>query len=122
MKFIAKLLFSFLANGLALWVAAHAVQGFSIVATLRAYTVVTVIFTLIELIVRPILKLFFTPLIIMTLGLGLIVVDAIALELMAHLAGSYVLITGLYPLVYATLIIGVVHIVLSLSSKYIYSE
>jgi putative membrane protein len=120
MKIIAKLLFSFVVNLIALWIAAHAVHGFSIIPTVYAYVMVTIVFTLIELIIRPILKLVLAPIIIITLGLGLIVIDAIALEVLAHTVGQYVFIAGLYPLVYATLIIGAVHVVLSLSSKYAY--
>ncbi len=120
MKLLAKLIFSLAINGIALWIAAHAVQGFSIVSTVRAYLIVTAIFTAIELVARPILKLVLAPIIIVTLGLGLIVIDAIVLEILAHIVGQYVFIAGLYPLVYATLIIGVVHVVLSVSSKYLH--
>jgi putative membrane protein len=120
MKLIAKLIFSLAANGIALWIAAHAVQGFSIVPTVRAYLIVAAVFTVIELIIRPILKLLLAPIIIITLGLGLIVIDAIVLEVLAHTVGQYISITGLYPLVYATLIIGAVHVILSVSSKYIH--
>ena len=120
MKLIAKLVFSFAVNGVALWIAAHAVQGFSIVPTVRAYLIVAAVFTIIELIIRPILKLVLAPIIIVTLGLGLIVIDAIALEALTHTVGQYISIAGLYPLVYATLIIGVVHVILSVSSKYLH--
>lgn len=120
MKLLAKLIFSLAINGIALWIAAHAVQGFSIVPTVRAYLIVTAIFTAIELVARPILKLVLAPIIIITLGLGLIVIDAIVLEILTHVVGQYVFIAGLYPLVYATLIIGVVHVVLSVSSKYLH--
>ena len=120
MKTIAKLVFSFAVNAIALWIAAHAVHGFSITATVPAYAIVVIVFTLIELIIRPILKLVMAPIIIITLGLGLLVIDAIALEVLTHIVGQYISIAGLYPLVYATLIIGVVHIVLSISSKHLH--
>ena len=120
MKVITKIIFSLAINGIALWIAAHAVQGFSIVPTVKAYIIVTAVFTIIELIIRPVLKLVLAPIIIITLGLGLVVIDAVALEVLAHTVGQYVFIAGLYPLVYATLIIGVVHVILSVSSKYLH--
>ena len=107
-KFLGKLLLSFISNGIALFVAYKLVPGFSIAINLSDFLYVTAVFTLINLVMRPILKLLLGPIIILTLGLGLILINMLTLYALGFLTAK-VAIAGLLPLLYASLIIGVVN-------------
>lgn len=81
-------------NGLALWLAAVIVPGIHIgeqgdtshkVATV---VVVAIIFGIVNAILKPILTLLSLPFIVVTLGLFLLIVNAILLQLTSWIAGN----------------------------------
>lgn len=80
-----------LANALALWVAAAVLPGieFGGEGADLALTVVLVslVFGVLNSVVKPLLKLISIPLIVLTLGLFLVVVNALMLSLTSWLAG-----------------------------------
>lgn len=119
MKLISRFIFGIFSNAIALWVAAHIVDGFWIQPSLATYLQVIIVFTLLNLFIRPILKLLLSPLILITLGLGIIIVNALMLYLLGW-ALSSIVIAGLVPLIYATLIIGAVNFLLHGSAKHLY--
>ncbi len=102
----------FLFNAIALWLAQHFLTGFNINHNIIEFSEVVVIFSLINMIVRPIVKTFLGPLIILTLGIGIIVVNALMVYLLSWILPNIVHISGLYVLIYATLIISFTNIVL----------
>lgn len=116
MKLFARLIFSFFSGLLALWVATYFIKGFVVSGDLKNFLTVAAIFTLINLFIRPILKLVLTPVIFLTFGLGIIVVNALALYILDYFSQS-VSIDGVSSLIYATLIISVVNIILHFSAK-----
>lgn len=118
MKLFARLIFSFFSGLLALWVATYFIKGFVVSGDLKNFLTVAAIFTLINLFIRPILKLVLTPVIFLTFGLGIIVVNALTLYILDYFSQS-VNIDGVSPLIYATLIISVVNIILHFSAKHI---
>lgn len=120
-KFLSRLIFSFFSNLIALWAAVYFIKGFEIAPDFIKFSWVAAIFTLLNIFIRPILKLILTPLIIITLGLGIIVVNAAVLYLLDFLSPD-ITITGLMPLFYATLLISLVNILISLSAKRVYRE
>ena len=86
-----KLLADIVANGVALWVAAALIsgiefggQGWAMVLTI---VLVAAIFGVVNAIVRPVAQLLSLPLIIVTLGLFLVVVNALMLLLTSWLSG-----------------------------------
>lgn len=86
-----KLILSILANALALWVAAMLVDGISFggSGTTLALTVlgVAALFGVLNAVVKPILKVLSLPLVVLTLGLFLFVINAIMLSLTSWFAG-----------------------------------
>ena len=81
-------------NGLALWIAAWAVPGItfgqgSTGKVVGTVALVAVIFGLVNSLVRPITKLVTLPLIILTLGLFVFVVNALMLQLTSWLADQF---------------------------------
>ncbi len=73
------------ALGIAVWI----IDGLEFTGTWWQYLVVVVILGLANLIVKPILRLFSLPIIALTLGLFLIVVNALVLQLVVWLSGIW---------------------------------
>lgn len=86
-----KMLLAVLANAVALWVAAALISGieFGGEGSSMWLTVVLVaaLFGVLNAIVKPVLKLLSLPLVVLTLGLFLIVVNAIMLALTSWVSG-----------------------------------
>jgi putative membrane protein len=77
MYFIIRLLI----NALALWVAVLIVPGLDHTGTVWSLLAVALIFGLVNALVRPIILLLTCPLVVLTLGLFVIVVNALMLSL-----------------------------------------
>jgi putative membrane protein len=111
-----RLIVRLLASAVALGVAAWLVDGISIgpgTDTERALTLlgVAVIFGLVNAIVRPIARLLSLPLVILTLGLFLLVLNALLLLLTEWIAQQFDLafqVDGFWPAFLGGLIITVV--------------
>ena len=86
------MILTILANALAIWVAAMLIDGISFGGEggQLALTVVLVaaLFGVLNAIVKPVLQLLSLPLVVLTLGLFLFVVNAIMLSLTSWLAGA----------------------------------
>lgn len=82
-----SILIRLVVNGLAIWLTTLLIDGIELTATgdtaqeLLVLAVVTVIFTLVNMVVRPVVKLLSLPLYILTLGLFSLVVNALMLML-----------------------------------------
>lgn len=89
MGFLARLI----GNGVGLWLATLLVGGISMVATnstgqtVLAFAVVALVLTLVNAIVRPIVKLISLPFYLLTLGLFSLVVNALMLMLTGWISG-----------------------------------
>lgn len=82
-------LFSFIGTAASLWVAVWIVSGFEFDGTFWQFLVVAAIMGLANAIAKPVLKLFSLPLIILTLGLFLLIVNALTLQLVVWLSGVW---------------------------------
>ncbi len=114
--FIIQLIFYLFSNVVALLVATHFVSGFVVEAGLNNLLLAAVVLTFINALIRPIIKLIFTPIIFLTFGLGVIIVNTLMLYLLDKLLPS-ITITGMLSLFYATLIISAVNLVVNFSAK-----
>ena len=81
-------------NAVAIWVAAWAIPGIhlgdgSTGDTIKTLVIVAVIFGIVNAIIKPIIKLLSLPLIILTLGLFVFIVNALMLELTSWLASIW---------------------------------
>lgn len=111
MGFIARIILAVLVNGLALFLSARFVDGFILaVSDLKAFAIAALILTALNFILKPALKLLLGPIIILTLGLGAILVNAVILKVLDFLSPA-LSIQGLVPLLYATLIITATNVV-----------
>ncbi len=84
-----RFIFSFLATAASLWVAVWLVDGLEFNGEWYQFLFVAAIMGLANAIVKPIIKLFSVPLIVLTLGLFLLVVNALVLALVIWLSGVF---------------------------------
>ncbi len=114
MHLIGSILLAVLTNLAGLLAASHYIVGFYLATTdWKLLFEIALIFTALNLILRPILKLFLGPLIVITLGLGMIIVNAAVLALLDFLTPA-LSISGVAPLLEATLLIAVINFVVDL--------
>jgi putative membrane protein len=89
-----KLFLRILINALAFWLTAYIMPGLQLTTDLIGIVIVAVIFGLINILIRPIVRLFSLPVTILTLGLFSLVINAVMLLLTAALAGNLLNIDG----------------------------
>ncbi len=99
-----------LANILGLYLAHLWIAGFAVSGGWWGYLIAGLVLGILNLIVRPILKIISAPLILISLGLFLIVINAIILWLASQLT-NYIIIENLIALLWATLIIAAVNFI-----------
>ena len=113
-----KLLLRWLINGVALYVAAKLVPGIHADGGWPVLVFMALIFGLVNALIRPILKFLTCPLIMLTLGLFTLVINALMLQLASWLGrqlglGFYV--AGFWPAAFlGALVISVVSFVLTM--------
>jgi len=88
-------LFSFFGTAASLWIAVWLVNGLEFDGNWWQFLIVAAIMGLANAIAKPILKLFSLPLIILTLGLFLLIVNALVLQLVVWISGPDVFDLGL---------------------------
>lgn len=112
-----KLLVRWVVSILALMAAAWVVPGIEVVGRAwLAYAAMAVILGLVNALIRPILKLLTCPLIILTLGLFLLVINGITLLLAARITealGVGFHVAGFWPAFWGALIVSIVSMILS---------
>lgn len=114
-----KLLVRWVIASLALFVAARIVPGIDVAGTgWVAYAAVAAVLGLVNAVVRPILKFLTCPLIILTLGLFTLVINAVTLLLSSEIVEWLNLdivfrVNGFWPAFWGALIVSIVTAVLS---------
>ncbi|OGY56435.1 MAG: hypothetical protein A2119_02235 [Candidatus Colwellbacteria bacterium GWA2_46_10] len=108
----------FLANGIALYLAGVILPEISIPQTIESFAVTAAALTLINLLIKPLVRLALGPILLLTLGLGSVLVNAVTLLLLDVLLPT-ITIDGLGNLLAAALIVGVSNLVLSLTARFI---
>ena len=91
----------------AVWIVAAVVPGIAVQPGVGNYLLIAVIFSVVNVTVRPVLKLLSFPLLLLTLGLFLVVINAAMLGLTAALTDRLA-VDGFGPAVIASLLISAV--------------
>ncbi|GAB3107132.1 phage holin family protein [Streptomyces calidiresistens] len=112
---MTNLLIKFIANALALATAVWLVGGITLGdegadtgSRVLTLVIVALIFGLVNLFVKPVLQFFALPLLILTLGLFALVINALMLMLTGWLAGSAFQVDGFWSALLGGLIISIV--------------
>lgn len=121
MKFIGKFIFHTFANAIALLAAAYLVAGFLFQGDFIAMLITAATLTLINIFIKPLLSFFMGPLIILTLGLFYLVINAITLYIL-DIFSAPLTIQGYLPLLYGTIIVTIVNMILEVVGRRVYKE
>jgi putative membrane protein len=112
-----SLLLHWLMNAAALWVAAWLVPGLDFRGTAVQLLLVAAVFGIVNSLVRPILTILTCPLIVITLGLFTLVINALMLLLTGALSERWGLgftVSGFWAAFWGGLVVGLVSMVISL--------
>src|SRR3989344_2642232 len=88
-------------NGLALYAAYLFVPGFSFSGGIKEYAIAGVVLGLLNMLVKPVLKLVSMPFIILTLGLFVLVINALLLWVVDYIF-DFLAISDIYSLAWTT--------------------
>jgi putative membrane protein len=89
-----KFIIGILVTAAALWLTTEMVPGIRIESSLTSFLIVAAVFGFVNAFVRPVVKLLSLPVTILTLGLFLLVINALMLMLTAGLVGNAMSIAG----------------------------
>ena len=103
-------------NALSIAAAVKLVDGITFIGEWWKIIIISLIFGLINALIKPIVKFFTFPFIILTLGLFTLVINALMLGLTAYLSNTFELglhIRGFWPALKGAFLISVISAVLS---------
>jgi putative membrane protein len=112
MKLLGEILLHIVGNAIAILIAREFIDGVSFVGNLIGLVTAAGVLTAIQFIVRPILKLFFGPLILLSFGLFILVINALTLYFLDFLSPELT-IQGYWPLLLTTLVVSLANLVLN---------
>ena len=95
-------------NSVALYLAYLFVPGFVVSGGIKEYLMAGILLGLLNMIVRPVLKVISLPIIILTLGIFILILDALMLWIVDYIF-DFITIQNLWALAWATLLVGVVN-------------
>lgn len=113
MRFLIRLL----VTAAALWVAVQLVPGIDYQGHWAGFLGVALIFGIVNAVIRPILKVLTCPIIVLTLGLFIFVLNALMLWLAGAISGALGIdfrVTGFWPALIGGLVVGIVSTLLNL--------
>jgi len=116
---LRRILLRLLINAIALWAAVEIVEGIN-AEDLQTLLIVALIFGVVNALIRPVVAFFTCPMIILTLGLFIFVVNALMLWFTAWVAGQFNLgfeVSGFWPAFWGALVISLVSFGISLLIK-----
>ena len=111
-----KLIIRILGNGLALYAAVLWVPGFSITGGWQEYLIAGLVLALLNMLIRPVLKLISFPLIMLTLGLFTIVINVLMLWLLDYFLVS-VSIADFMALIWTMIVVSIVNLIVSMFTR-----
>jgi putative membrane protein len=121
MRLIGRFIFHVLSNALAILAAAYFVTNFKFDGDFLQLLATALILTLINTFVRPLLKLFLGPFILLTFGLLIIVINAATLYIL-DLWSTPLTIVGYEALLFGTLIVSAVNILMNFAGRSLFRK
>ncbi|MFW6062688.1 MAG: phage holin family protein [Chloroflexota bacterium] len=118
---MSRILIRWVVNAIALWVAVQIVPGLEHVGESGlSLLLIALIFGLVNALVRPIIVLLTCPLIVLTMGLFILIINAVMLSITAWLSNMFglgLVVEGFWPTFWGALVISIVSSVISLLVK-----
>ena len=119
MKIFGNLIVHVFSNTVAILAGAYFITGFIFTGDFLTLIFTAGILTIINLVIRPVLKLFLGPLVVLTFGLFLVVINAATLYIL-DIVSTPLIIEGYLPLLIATVLFSVVNTIITISAKSAY--
>jgi len=116
MRWLAKIVVAIAINAFALLAAEAYIPGFVMSGEFKQILAIAAILTALNFFIKPILKLVLGPIIVLTLGLGLIIVNAVILYILDILSKN-ITIQTIPALIYGGLLVGAVNFIFHLATK-----
>ena len=116
MKFIARVANAVIANTFALLASGEIIPGVILSHEFIRIFGVAAILTAINFLAKPLLKLLLTPVIIVTFGAGLLLVNALILFFLDFLSED-IMMQGALPLLFTTLMVSAVNVIGHFATK-----
>jgi len=111
MRFITKFILRIIANALAIFIAVRLIKEITFTGDIIDYIVVGIVLALANMFVRPILKIVSAPLIFITMGLFMIVINAIILFAVDYFIEALT-INGFMGYLWGTIIIAIANAII----------
>ena len=105
-----KLIVRIAGNMLALYAAQYFVPGFSVYGGWKGFLAAGIALALLNMLVKPVLKLIALPFIMLTLGLFTLVINGIILWVAGIMLPGFIAIVSLSALIWATLVVSLVNV------------
>jgi putative membrane protein len=112
-----SVLMHWLFNAAALWIAAYYLTGLDFNGTIVQLLLVAAVFGVVNSLLRPLLTVLTCPLIVLTLGIFTLVINALMLLVTGWLSTRWELgfsVNGFWPAFWGGLVVGLVSLLLSL--------
>ena len=113
MRFLRRLLYSWIINVVALYAAEKLVDGISFTGDFGILVVTGLVFALVNLLLKPVVKLLALPLIIVTLGIALFFINILMLYITDWIVSGFK-ITHFVAAVWGTIVIWGVNWILQI--------
>jgi len=110
--FMKSLLIRWGVIAVAVWLTAMIMPGMSITGGIIGVLLVSLVFGLINAIIKPIVKLLTCPLVIFTMGLFTLVINTLMLMLTAWIVPQYLQIGGFFTALLASIVISIVTMII----------
>ena len=117
MKFLGEIVLHVVGNAIAILVAKEFIDGVHFVGDLVGILTAAGILTVIQFVIRPILKLFFGPLILLSFGFFILIINALTLYFLDFLSPELT-IQGYWPLLLTTVIVSLVNLILTKAGRW----
>lgn len=105
-----------LGNSLALYAANYLIPGFVVNGSWKEYLLAGALLGLLNLTVKPVLKMITMPLIILTLGLFTLVINGLILWTVDYIF-DFMSIRDVAALLYAIIVVAIVNLIISATAK-----
>lgn len=116
MKLIISIIVQILINAVAIYIAACFVNGINVSGGIASLIIIGAVLGIINLVIKPVIKILSLPLIILTFGLFTVIINTICLLLVSFLMTSFS-IENLSSAVLGVLIISLVNYIFSFFVK-----
>lgn len=101
----------FVVTGLSLWATIWLISGLDYSGDIQTFLGLTAVFVLVNLIIRPVVKFMAIPFIIITLGIGALIVNGLMFWLATLISQRLdlgLLTTGFWPSFWGAIVMGIV--------------